>query len=264
MQKVSSLLFELSSTDRLDILMLVQKSPLKLSHISSKLNFTVQEASRNLARLSEAQLVRKDADGAFYLTSYGEETLFMLKGFSFLVNNRDYLLTHTASRLPKHLRASIGVLEGFEFVDDVMTVFHNAEKMIAKAEKYVWIMTNQVLASTIPFLLEEVERGGEFRLLMPKDYAPSEEMRNLVTNPVFAKAARNGKLDQRFIESVDVFLGLSEKEVAALAFPTIDGKLDYTGFRAEGEEAVEYGKTLFSYYWSIGSSIIPDKLLGKK
>jgi predicted transcriptional regulator len=54
MENFSSLLFELSSTDRLDILMLLKKTPMKLSHISSKLDFTVQETSRHITRLNEA------------------------------------------------------------------------------------------------------------------------------------------------------------------------------------------------------------------
>jgi predicted transcriptional regulator len=260
MENFSSLLFELSSTDRLDILALLKKTPMKLSHISSKLNFTVQETSRNTSRLSEAKLIVKDVDGAFHLSSYGEETLNLLSGFKFLFKNREYLLAHTLSDFPKHFRASLGVLDSFEFVNDVMVVFHNAENMIARAEKFVWIMTNQVLASTIPYLLQEIERGGEFRLLMPNDYMPSKDVRELVTNPVFAKAARSKRLEIRFLDRVSVFLCLSEKEVAALAFPNLDGKLDYTGFRAENETAVEWSKTLYTYYWNRATSQIPSQL----
>ena len=96
----SSLLFELSSIDRLDILMLLKKNPLKLSHISNKLDFTVQETSRNVTRLSEAGLTRKDADGGFHLTPYGEEALNLLSGFKFLYKNREYFMTHTLSLFP--------------------------------------------------------------------------------------------------------------------------------------------------------------------
>jgi len=263
MENWSSLLFELSSVDRLDILMLLQKSPLKLSHISSRLDFTVQETSRNVARLSDAKLVRKDSAGAFHLTAYGEEALNLLSGFKFLFKNRDYLLTHTLSQFPQQFRLGLGVLDRFEFVDDVMVAFHNAEKMIAEAEKFVWILTNQVLVSTIPHLLQHVERGGEFRLLMPYDYMPSEDVRKFVFNPVFAKAARTNKLDNRFLERVDVFLCLSEKEVAALGFPNLEGKLDYIGFKSKDKVAVEWSKTLFTYYWSNAESQIPDQLINK-
>jgi predicted transcriptional regulator len=263
LKSFNSLLFELSSSDRLDVLTLLKKTPLKLSHISSKLDFTVQETSRNITRLSEAKLVRKDADGAFHLTPYGEEALNLLLGFRFLFKNRDYFNGHTLSQFPSQFRASLGILDSFQFVSDVMVSFHNIEKMIAKAEKFVWILTNQVLVSTIPYLVQEIERGGEFRLLMPKDYSPTKEMRDLVTNPVFAKAARTNKLEMKFLDKVDVCLCLSEKEVSLLSFPNLEDRLDYLGFRGEEEPALEWAKLLYLHYWNKATSQIPDQLIGK-
>ena len=263
MKNLNSLLFELSSSDRLDVLTLLKKTPLKLSHISSKLNFTVQETSRNMNRLSEAKLVRKDADGAFYLTPYGEEALNLLLGFRFLFKNREYFIRHTLSQFPPQFRAGLGILDSFEFVSDVMVSFHNIEKMIAKAETFVWILTNQVLVSTIPYLVQEIERGGEFRLLMPKDYLPSKEMRDLVTHPVFVKAAHTNKLEMKFLDKVDVCLCLSEKEVSLLSFPNQENRLDYLGFRGKEEPAVEWAKLLYGHYWNRATSQISDQLIGK-
>ena len=263
LEKWSNLLFELSSDDRLDILLLLKKSPLKLSHISGKLDFTVQETSRNVTRLSDARLIRKDSDGAFHLTPYGEEALNLLLGFKFLFKNREYFMAHSLSEFPQQFRAGLGILDSFEFVGNVMVAFRNVEKMIARAEKFVWILTNQVLASTIPYLLKEIERGGEFRLLMPKEYMPSNDIRDLVTNPIFAKASRNRKLESRFLDRCDVFLCLSEKEVAVLGFPNLESRFDYFGFKSEDEVAVEWSKMLYTFYWNKGVTQIPDQLISK-
>lgn len=215
MENFCNLLFELSSTDRLDMLLLLKKTPLKLSRISGKLDFTVQETSRNIMRLSEAKLITKDVDGAYHVTPYGEEALNLLSGFRFLFKNRDYFTTHTVNGLPKQFQASLGVLDQSEFVSDVMVVFHNIENMIAKAEKQVWILTNQILASTIPYLTQALERGTEFKLLMPKDFNPTQSIRELVTNPHFNNAFLTKKQENRFLDCADVFLCLSEKETAA-------------------------------------------------
>ena len=80
-----------------------------------------------------------------------------------------------------------------EPVKDVMIAFRNVEEMISKAAKYVWILTNQILASTIPYLLSALERGAEFHLTMQKDYNPPKSIHDLVSNPTFTKAARNAK-----------------------------------------------------------------------
>src|SRR3990170_5386754 len=256
----NSLFFELSSTDRLDILTLLRKTPRKLSHVSGTLSLTVQETSRNITRLSEAKLIVKGVDGTFHLTPYGEEAMNMLAGYRFLFRNREYFMAHSLSEFPHQFRAGLGVLDNFELVNDVMVVFHNIENMIARAEKFVWILSNQVLASTIPHLVEAVTRGVEFRLLMPKDFVPSESVRELASNPVFEKASRNKRLESRFVDKTDVFLCLSENEVAALAFPNLEAKLDYTGFTSENKSGIEWSKALYTYYWDKATTQIPEQL----
>ena len=260
MKNFSSLLFELSSVDRLDILFLLKKTPLKLSHVSKKLDFTVQETSRNIARLSKAKMISKDVDGLYHLTPYGKESLNLLTGFRFLFNNSDYFTNHTLDKVPEIFRASLGVLDRCESVSDVMVSFHNIENMIAEANEFVWILTDQILASTIPYLIQAIERGTQFRLIMPKDYKPSADIRKLVDSPIFERASRSKKLEDRFLEAIDVFLCLSEKQVAALAFPTLKGGFDYTGFRAKNESVVEWSKTVFTYYWNKATTQVPEQL----
>ena len=260
MKSYNCLLFELSSMDRLDILFLLKKTPLRLSHISSKLDFTVQETSRNITRLSKAKLIIKDIDGSFHLTPYGEEVLNLLSGYRFLFENRKYFGSHILFELPKIFRASLGVLDGCEVVEDVMVAFHNVEKMIGNSEEFVWILTDQVLASTIPYLTKAIEKGVQFRLLMPRNYIPSNDVRELVNNPIFEKASRNRILENRFLETISIFLCLSENEVAAMAFPRSNREFDYTGFRAKNEAVMEWSKTIFTYYWNKAMTEVPEQL----
>jgi len=260
LEDFNTLLFELSSVDRLDIMLLIKKTPLKLSHISSKLDLTVQETSRNVERLADAKLIVKDVDALFHLTPYGEEVLSQLSGIRFLFTNREYFTTHKTNELPRLFESSLGLLENCEPVKDVMIAFRNVEEMIARAEEHVWILTNQILASTIPYLVSALDRGAEFRLMMQKDYNPTKSIRDLVSNPAFAKAVRTKKMDFRFLNKIPIFVCISEKEVSALAFHDINGKLDYTGFKSERNEILEWSKEIFNYYWNKASKQIPDQL----
>ncbi len=70
-------------------------------------------------------------------------------------------------------------------------------------------------------------------------------------NPVYEKAVSSKKLENRFLERVNVLICMSETEVAALSFPNLAGKLDYLGFRAKDKSAYRWSKALYSYYWSI-------------
>jgi predicted transcriptional regulator len=157
-------------------------------------------------------------------------------------------------------RASLGVLDRCEFERDVMVSFHNIENMIFEASKFVWILTDQILASTIPYLIQAIERGTQFRLIMPRDYKPSADIRKLVDSPIFERASRGKKLENRFMDAIDLFLCLSEKEVAALAFPTLKGGFDYTGFRAKNDSIVDWSKNVFTYYWNEATTQVPEQL----
>ncbi|MBC8223278.1 DUF1724 domain-containing protein [Candidatus Bathyarchaeota archaeon] len=64
-----------------------------------------------------------------------------------------------------------------------------------------------------------------------------------------SQAMEDGRLINRKMEQFDVFLWMSEKEVAILSFPTLDGKFDYLGFTSKDDRALEWCFDLFRYYW---------------
>lgn len=253
LEALNNLLFELAGEDRLNILLELKKKPLRLSYLSKTLNFTVQETSRNISRLTEAKLIAKETDGCFRLTPYGEETLKLLTGFNFLSLNREYFLTHTLSTLPVEFTYSLASLNESQLVNDVMVAFSNVENMIQKAEEYIWILSNQILVSTIPYLEDSLKKRVEFKLILPKTVTPPNDALDRMARPIFLQALKSGSFENRFLENVDVLICLSEKEVAALSFSGADGKMDYQGFYAADELSLKWTKALYSHYWNIAT-----------
>jgi predicted transcriptional regulator len=256
-----NLLYELAGEDRLDILIELKNKPLRLSNLSKKLDFTTQETSRNISRLIEAKLITKMADGCFHLTPYGEETLDLLVGFKFLSQNREYFLTHTLSTLPKEFSYNLALLNGSQMVNDVMMAFSNVESMIQKAEEYIWILSNQILVSTLPHLEEALKRGVEFKLMLPRTVTPPKDALERMYSPVFLEAIKTGKFENKVLERIEVLICLSEKEVAALGFLNTEDKMDYIGFHAKDELSFKWAKALYLYYWNRASMQMPDHLI---
>ena len=60
-------------------------------------------------------------------------------------------------------------------------------------------------------------------------------------------------MERKYLDIIEVFICLSEKEVAALAFPTINNRLDYTGFRASDGKSRIWVENLFKHYWGIAT-----------
>jgi len=67
------------------------------------------------------------------------------------------------------------------------------------------------------------------------------------------RARTTGSLEERMLKRLDVYLYMSEKEVAALAFPSLDGKFDYIGFTSTDEKSHKWCEDLFKYYWERAS-----------
>jgi predicted transcriptional regulator len=243
-----TLLFELSNEDRLRILRELKKTPMKLSHVSEKCNFTVPETARNITRLGEASLIVKDVEGCFHLTPYADEALKLLPSFEFLSKHKKYFKTHTFSKLPIEYASSIGVLNSSEFTDQISIVLFNGEKLIREAREFVWIIVSEILTSSLPLFAEAYNRGLDFKKIMPRNAMVPPDILALARDPIFERAARAKRLESRYLDEVDVTLVLSERE-ASIGFKTCEGNNDYAGFRTSDESAIKWAKSLFLHYW---------------
>jgi predicted transcriptional regulator len=244
MSDFGDLLFTLSNDDRLAVLRLLGQGEHRLTEISSRINSTPQETSRNIARLQGDKLIERTPEGPYRITPYGSHVAHFIPGLKFLYQNREYFRHHTLADIPPRLLSRIGELISSTFSDDVMYSFHNVLQMINHAEEYVWIMSNQILMSTIQPLHEAMLRGIEFRLIVPRDLHPPEEFLRHVNS----EAWRRHQADVRVREKCNYTVTISEK-TALTSFINVDGKLDYFGFRTETKEGHNWCRDLFLEAW---------------
>jgi predicted transcriptional regulator len=243
LERLCKLLFELSSTGRMTILLEIQKQRLKLSQISKKLDMTVTETFRHLQRLSEAKLVQKGVDGTYNLTPFGRLALSLLSGFDFISEHRDYFMGHDLSRIPREFISRIGELSAGNLVTDVMTGFRRAEIILQEAREYMWILSDQVLMSTIPIIEERVKGGVECRSILPENLIPPPRFEPPKFNTV---PVRMHQL--RSIAKVEAVIVMTERD-AIFNLPDLRGKMDYTGFVSKDPEFHKWAKDLYLYYW---------------
>jgi predicted transcriptional regulator len=250
LQQLCRLLFELSNEDRLKIILELQKNPLKLSHISEKFGFTVPETARNISRLANAKLIFKDAEGLFHLTTLGEQAIRLLPGFSFLCHNEQYLLSRSLSGLPTDFVTGIGALVDSVFIKEITTSIFTIERVMREAQEYIWVLVDQLLASGVQISGEAISRGVELKKILPRSANIPKDILKLTSDPVFERGARTKKVESRYLDKVDVTILMSEKELALISFPNLSGKFDFIGFQSTNELALNWSKSLFSYYWN--------------
>lgn len=253
MEALCDLLFELSNEDRLQILYELEKENLKLSHIAKKLDFTVQETTRNLARLVEAKMAIRTPNGAYEITSYGHQAIRLLDGYKFLSKHSDYFVNHSLTELPHKFLTRMGELNECKPVKRLMDTFGIIEKILREAEDYYLYITNETLstASGYQLSIRALDNGVRGKGIKPTGFERSRIISDNIPEEIWKELGSykaNGSLENKYLERIDIGLFMSEKEVL-FDFPDNAGNFDYIGFTSTDEKAVEWCKDVFDYYW---------------
>ena len=240
MERLCKILFELSSSERMRVMLEIQKQRLKLSHISRKLDLTVTEASRHLQRLSEARLIQKGVDGLYGLTPFGVLVLALLSGLGFVSKYRDYFMEYDVSRIPYEFIDRIGELAEGGLGAETFKNIEETEKMFREARKYIWILSDQVLMSAAPIVGEKVKSALEYRVILPEAAMPPDHK-----SPI---PSTTPGVQKRVLPKVEVVIVMTEK-VAAFCLPNRTGRIDYTGFGGNDPKFHKWCKDLYQHYW---------------
>ncbi len=260
MESIYDLFFELSNETRLGLMRQLSLEPQRLTVLSNKLDLPAQEISRQLSRLDKISITSKDVDGLYHLTPYGRHLLSLLPGYMFLTENREYFKQHTMTDVPDKFQQRIGDLEGSTFVDDVMMSFHFVEEVIRKSEEFIWIMSDQVLISTIPLLKERIDKGVYFRLILPSDMVVAKPLQEYFMSGGM-RIPPSEKARTRYADNMGIVIIVSEKELALAAFKSLEGDFDYKGFRSKTEKCAQWGREVFEYIWERSTDKIPEQIL---
>jgi len=253
MEAFYDVLFEVSNEDRYKILLQLANKARNLTQLSKILGLSLTETSRHLSRIGEVGLAHKNPDGSYQIKPFGRICLNQLQGLKFISKHRDYFNHHSLAHLPKKFVDRIGDLAESSYTDDVMVMFSQMKRVIVEAEESIWSIIDQYPMSIVSSARDAVKRKVRFESIEPEDWVPSPEFSQEVTdieNSWALQARKNGIFEPRVLEEkVDVFLYMSKKEVAILAFPTLNGKFDYKGFNTTDERAQKWCRDLFQHYW---------------
>jgi len=266
LERLCDLYFELSNEERLKILYSLREENVNITTLAQRIDVTTQECSRHTSRLADIGLVQKNPEGTYCLTPYGRLTLRLVPGQLFVSTHREYFNTHTLDHLPSRLLVRIDELRDGRFTQDVWVTFSILENLFKEADDYAWMIQDQYLLNILPLGVEALRRGVRFRSI---DLANKEEHRRLdAERPSYITAEdeeyllqawREGRLETRLAESIQVFLYVTERK-AIVAFPLVDGSFDYVGFATESPDGLSLCRDIFEHYWSQSSPPTQDRV----
>ena len=240
------ILFELSNDIRHKILLLLKKKPERMTQVAKILQLTSPEVSRHLTRLAVSMLIRKDMDNLYHVTGFGEYILNLLDDLVFVINHREYFVSHNAMKLPSTFQKRMPELSSYTYIDNFMVFLNFMNEKIVESKEYVWLYIDQYPLTAINSMLNAVERGVKLRIIEQRDITGPNvafEDKHLIVSGM-----DNPSVEIRNLEKNDVYLFISDAG-NAIAFPTSDG-FDYSGFTNEDIGKDTWSKDIFEHYWS--------------
>jgi predicted transcriptional regulator len=245
-------MFEVSNEDRVRILRELSAEHCTYSDLSRRLDITTQEVSRHVQRLTENGLTVRRSDGLLALTPFGELLLRQLDTLRFTSANRGYFADHVVSGLPDKFMARMGELRSCTPIDDVMVAVHRVQRLVEEAEEYILNINMRYFSSGFTAIKAAFDREVKGYFLHGSTLRLPEEMtddrRRVFPEGYVERLKGAGTYLERLLD-VPMILYLSEKDVALLCFPTVGGEFDFRGFSSGGQEAHEWCRDLFFYYW---------------
>lgn len=240
-EDIEELLFNLASNDRLALLSKISEQRQRLTSLAKVINASTQECSRHLNRLSDSGYIKKNSDGSFETTTLGKAVLRVLPSIQFLLNHKNYFLSHDLTPLPPSFNERIGELIEGKLVGHFNTVLDHIKKVILEGREFVWLIADQPVVPTSTLGNAFASRSLPVRLIIQNGIDLSALSA--------AKSILPEKFEVASLNDVSVAMAINEK-LAGVCFPRPDGKLDFgVGFVGSDASFRSWCYDLFDYYW---------------
>ena len=147
----------------------------------------MQEVHRNLNRLMETGLIKKDSQGTFTLTTFGNTILKQIPTYDFLSRNKEYFSEHTLGDIPMKFIQRIGALTNSEYIPGMVVAYPSCgRKSDNNSTKYIYGMLPQIPLDLIETIIPKIKDGGvKFSYILPQKAVVPRKRTDLLKNAGF-------------------------------------------------------------------------------
>ncbi|MCZ7385440.1 MAG: DUF1724 domain-containing protein [Candidatus Methanoperedens sp.] len=238
--KVYELFTELSSENRLAILKILDEKSMTFTNLIKEIDINSAEASRQLSRLTESQLIEKKGDGRYYNTLFGKLVLSSISDLNFISEKSGYFLKHDTAQVPFDLLGQIGVLSTGEIITGVYNILNTHEKLGDGVKSYMWYMSDDFPRHHLPGIEKKLDEGLEIRVILPKDKCSASLL----------SEKNRKKIEAKILDDIKISV-IATDSFSMLELPGQDGMIDQnTAIFGYDDRFRDWCKKLFQYYWT--------------
>ena len=261
-EKTADDFLELASQQRLGILLRLLDKKSKVSVIAKELDATVPEVFRNFERLVKANLIVKDADGDYSITTYGKIICGQIPSLIFLSQNKMYFKNHDFGDLPQKFLQRIGALSDGQHIKGFVKVLEKWKDIYKNSDEYIYNILFEVPydSDLLETLVKKVNKGIKVNSIFSESAIIPKDRKQILEKLGFKKLIDQGLIERKMRGNVQVVVVLNEKE-ACVMFPKIGGEVDVSEmFYSDDSVFHEWCLDYFKYCWDSSSVFQESKL----
>jgi predicted transcriptional regulator len=267
LEKTEQTFIELASEQRLSILLKLTEQDTKLSQLAKDLSVTMQEVHRNVNRLMEVGLIKKNAEGTFSLTTFGNTIIKQIPAYDFLSRNKEYFSDHNLGDIPMKFIHRIGALNNSEYVFGLVAVIERWKQLYSESSEYIYGMVPQIPLELIESVIPKIKNDGvKFNYILPQKAIVPKRRTELLSQSGYYDLLKMEKkvVDRRMVDKVHVAVVLNERQ-ATVMFPTVKDQVvaDMNSMFYSRDDSLfhEWCLDYFRYCWYNSKPFDESKLL---
>ena len=243
---------EIASEQRLAILLKLHESKSTISVLAKEFGATVPEVYRNFERLVKADLIIKNSDGDYSITTYGKIVCGQISAIQFMSENKKYFKNHDFGDVPQKFLQRIGSLESGKQIKGFVKVMEKWQEIYKNADKYICNILYEVpyTADLMEPLMKKVENGVKLRSILSESAIIPKERKQMIDKLGIRQIIEKGLMERKMKDDVSVVVILNEKE-GCMMFPSKSGEVDLgEGFYGNDQLFQEWCADYFDYCWT--------------
>lgn len=251
-EKVASNFLEISSEQRLRILLKLQKQKLTITEMAKDLDATVPEVHRNFARLLKTGLIEKNTEGTYNLTINGRLICIQIPLFFVMHENQSYFLKHDFGTIPEKFLMRLAQLESATTIKGFVKVLEQWKDIHQNSKEYICNILYEVPYSSdiIDIVEKKLVNGIKIRSVFAENAIIPKERKKSFDQRDFKKFIQSNTLERKMMQRVNVVVLLNEKE-SCIILPNKNGEVDMSEMLYSSKESFhEWCKDYFEYCWS--------------
>ncbi|HUL51649.1 MAG TPA: transcriptional regulator [Verrucomicrobiae bacterium] len=262
-ESISKEFLELASEQRVDILLKLYEGNSKVAILAKEFGATVPEVFRNFDRMVKANLITKNPDGDYSITTYGKIVCEHIPSIRFMTSNKKYFQDHSFGDIPSKFLQRIGALEDGKQIKGFVKLMEYWKEIYKNADKYILNVLYEVPFNMelVEPLVKKLQSGVKLSSILSESAIMSKDRKDVHHKLGLKKLIEQGLIERKMLPNVSVVVILNEKQ-ACVIFPNKNGEVDLSdGFYGETPKFQEWCHDYFDYCWSSKASPFQESKL---